>query len=104
MAKFNLGFDWDSGNWPKCGKHGVSREEIEYVFVNDPQTGRVSYPFEERWLAVGKNELGRYVSVIYTRRIVRGKLRIRPISVRYMHKKEIDNYEKRTEKIPLIAQ
>ena len=25
------GFDWDEGNWPKCGKHGVSREEIEEV-------------------------------------------------------------------------
>jgi len=23
------GFDWDDGNWPKCGKHGVSRTEIE---------------------------------------------------------------------------
>ncbi|TBN45900.1 BrnT family toxin, partial [Paracoccus sediminis] len=21
------GFDWDDGNWPKCGKHGVSRAE-----------------------------------------------------------------------------
>ena len=19
------GFDWDAGNWPKCGMHGVSR-------------------------------------------------------------------------------
>ena len=26
-----IGFDWDDGNWPKCGKHGVSREEIEQV-------------------------------------------------------------------------
>jgi uncharacterized DUF497 family protein len=27
------GFDWDDGNWPKCGKHGVSREEIERLFL-----------------------------------------------------------------------
>jgi uncharacterized DUF497 family protein len=27
------GFYWDSGNWPKCGKHGVSREEIERLFL-----------------------------------------------------------------------
>jgi hypothetical protein len=27
------GFDWDSGNWPKCGKHGVSREQIERLFL-----------------------------------------------------------------------
>lgn len=26
------GFDWDSGNWPKCGKHGVTKEEIKEVF------------------------------------------------------------------------
>ena len=25
------GFGWDDGNWPKCGKHGVSRSEIEQV-------------------------------------------------------------------------
>ena len=23
------GFDWDDGNWPKCGKHGVGQAEIE---------------------------------------------------------------------------
>lgn len=26
------GFQWDRGNWPKCGKHGVSRAEIEALF------------------------------------------------------------------------
>ena len=26
------GFEWDDGNWPKCGKHGVTREEIEQFF------------------------------------------------------------------------
>jgi uncharacterized DUF497 family protein len=30
------GFDWDSGNWPKRGKHGVSREEIEQVVLGEP--------------------------------------------------------------------
>jgi hypothetical protein len=25
------GIQWDGGNWPKCGKHGMSREEIEFV-------------------------------------------------------------------------
>ena len=29
-------FDWDEGNWPKCGKHGVSRSEIERMFFSDP--------------------------------------------------------------------
>ena len=31
-----LGFDWDEGNWPKCGKHGVTREEIESVMLGVP--------------------------------------------------------------------
>ena len=26
------GFDWDDGNWPKCGKHGVTTEDIETLF------------------------------------------------------------------------
>ena len=30
------GFDWDEGNWPKCGKHGVSRAEIEEVLSGTP--------------------------------------------------------------------
>ena len=30
------GFDWDDGNWPKCGKHRVSREEIEQVLLGTP--------------------------------------------------------------------
>ena len=30
------GFDWDDGNWPKCGKHGVSKDEIESIFDCDP--------------------------------------------------------------------
>ena len=30
------GFDWDEGNWPKCGKHGVSQKEIEEVFIGTP--------------------------------------------------------------------
>jgi len=21
------GVEWDTGNWPKCGKHGVSKED-----------------------------------------------------------------------------
>ena len=29
-----LGFEWDEGNWPKCGKHGVTREEIELLFAS----------------------------------------------------------------------
>ena len=30
------GFDWDDGNWPKCGKHGVSKAEIESLLFSKP--------------------------------------------------------------------
>ena len=29
------GFDWDDGNWPKCAKHGLTKEDIESVFATD---------------------------------------------------------------------
>ena len=60
------GFDWDDGNWPKCGKHGVSRAEIEQVLLGEPVVMADPHP---------------------------GEPRLRPISARYMHQKEIDHYE-----------
>ncbi len=30
------GFDWDDGNWPKCAKHGVTKNEIESLFDDRP--------------------------------------------------------------------
>jgi hypothetical protein len=29
------GFYWDDGNWPKCGKHGVSKRTIEALFDDE---------------------------------------------------------------------
>jgi len=26
-------FDWDDDNWRKCGKHGLTREDIEALFL-----------------------------------------------------------------------
>lgn len=88
------GFDWDSGNWPKCGKHGVSREEIERLFLG----GAVVAPdlkhtteTENRHIAAGRVD-GRAMFVAFA---FRGGL-IRPISARYMHAKEVSSYEKST--------
>lgn len=88
------GFDWDSGNWPKCGKHGLSQEEIESIF---------SQPFslssdlkhsnqEDRLLAIGRTSKGRFALVAFTLRGDKKRL-LRPISARYMHQKEILAYE-----------
>jgi uncharacterized protein len=90
------GFDWDDGNWPKCGKHGVSREEIEQVFLGSPAVMADPNPKESRMRAIGKTAAGRFVFLIFTLRKVLGNTVLRPISARYMHQKEIDHYENRT--------
>ncbi len=62
------GFQWDSGNWPKCGKHGVSREEIEFVFTSGADIApdpRHSWE-EDRLIAVGRNTDGRPIFVGFT--------------------------------------
>jgi len=93
------GFDWDEGNWPKCGKHGVSKGEIEHVLRGDPFILPDRHPQnrETRFDAVGKNGVGRYVFVVFTVREKAGRRFIRPISARYMHRKEIENYERQKE-------
>ena len=87
------GFDWDRGNWPKCGKHGVSREEVEQVFAGVPAIMVDPHPREPRIRAIGRTRSGRYVFLVYALRAVHGRTLIRPISARYMHKKESDHYE-----------
>lgn len=90
-------FDWDDGNWPKCGKHGVSKAEIEHVLRNNPlvRPDRTPQDTETRYNAVGTNKHGRYIFLVFTLRQKNGDRYVRPISARYMHKKEIERYEKR---------
>lgn len=84
------GFDWDDGNREKCQKHGVSVGEIEEALsviafvVDDPFDG------EKRYRTVGKTSRGRYIFAVFTIR----ETRLRPVSVRYMHEKEVAQYEK----------
>ncbi|MBU2783454.1 BrnT family toxin [Acidithiobacillus caldus] len=89
------GFDWDSGNWPKCGKHGVSREEIESLFLGGAARVapdlRHSSPAEIRHIAVGTVG-GRALFVAFT---IRAR-KVRPISARYMHEQERLRYEEST--------
>ena len=90
------GFDWDSGNRKKCQIHGVSLAEIESVFdrpvvilpdKDNPQG-------ERRFRAIGTTSEGRKAFVVFTWRKHRKRELIRPISARYMHKREVKNYEK----------
>jgi uncharacterized DUF497 family protein len=91
------GFDWDRGNSTKCQKHGVSRAEIESLFFGKPIVGPDPYPAERRFRAAGRTAKGRALFVVFTWRTHDGEDRVRPISARYMHGKEIEAYE---EKIP----
>jgi uncharacterized protein len=90
------GFDWDHSNRDKCRKHGVSASEIESLFAGTPLVGpdpKHSHS-EQRFRAIGLAAEGRRLFVVFTWR-QRRKLRlIRPISARYMHRKEIEAHEK----------
>lgn len=90
------GFEWDDGNWPKCGKHGVSREEIEQVFMGQPAVLPDPHPNEPRMRAIGRTVAGRFVFLVFMLRNLNRVTVIRPISARYMHQKEIDHYESQT--------
>lgn len=92
-----LEFGWDEGNWPKCAKHGVSKTEIEFVLTNAPMVKPDRSPVtqETRFNAIGLTEEGRHLFVVFTIRATNSDKRLRPISARYMHKKEITRYEQR---------
>jgi uncharacterized protein len=90
------GFDWDSGNLAKCQKHGVSIVEIESLFSGTPLVAPdvLHSSKEQRFRAVGRTVKNRHMFIIFTLRINGETLLIRPISARYMHKKEIQAHEK----------
>ena len=90
-----LGFHWDDGNWPKCGKHGVSRDEIEQVLLGTPAIMADPHPDEPRMRAIGKTEAGRYVFLVFIPRKIGGQTKLRSISAWHMHQKEIDHYERK---------
>jgi uncharacterized DUF497 family protein len=91
------GFDWDVGNLDKCQKHGLTIAQIEHVvghaetlIVRDLKNSVV----EARFIAVGRTQEGRFAFVSFTPRTRGARTLLRPISARYMHKKEIARYEK----------
>jgi uncharacterized DUF497 family protein len=90
------GFDWDRGNRAKCQKHGLSIALIEGLFTRPLAiVPTVADSREEnRFCAVGQTGNGRKVFLVFTLRRKGDKQLIRPISARYMHKKEIESYEK----------
>jgi uncharacterized DUF497 family protein len=73
----------------------VSIGEIEALLSGDP--GVAPDPNhsaqEDRFIAVGRNAAGRPIFVAFTFRMKNDQRLIRPVSARYMHRKEIAGYE-----------
>jgi uncharacterized protein len=90
------GFNWDRGNREKCQKHGLSIAEIEGVFSQPVMVlpDKENPQGEQRFRAIGVTSKGRKVFVVFTLRKHGDGVLIRPISARYMHKKEAESYEK----------
>jgi uncharacterized DUF497 family protein len=95
-----VGFDWDRGKRDKCQTHGVSTAVIEGLFRSpiavfpDPEHSAR----EERFKAIGRTEDGRGLLVVFTLRVHDGETLIRPISARYMRRKETEHYEEEVAK------
>jgi uncharacterized DUF497 family protein len=51
---------------------------------------------EMRVRAIGKTEAGRYVFLVFVLRKSDEQTRLRPISARCMHQKQIDHYERQS--------
>src|SRR5258708_1910444 len=92
------GFDWDDGNRTKCQQHGGSQAAIESVFRSSIAVlaDLLHSKSEERFKAIGKSDAGRWIFLVFTLRTQRGKRFVRPISARFMRKKEVEHYEKET--------
>jgi uncharacterized protein len=84
------GFDWDKGNSEKCRRHGLAIAEIEAAFWSGPLIApdpRHS-DIEQRYIAIARNADGRPMFIAFTYRQSHGLTSVRPVSARYMHKKE----------------
>ncbi|HVW94092.1 MAG TPA: BrnT family toxin [Devosia sp.] len=94
MSALPAEFDWDEGNWRKCQSHGVSIEEIEGLFRGAPRVAPdpAHSSSEDRLIAVGRTAGGRPLFVAFTLRQQDGRQLIRPVSARYMHRKEAERY------------
>jgi len=91
-----LEFQWNKGNADKILlKHGINIEAIEEAFFDTKKKIFDDYKHsvaENRYILLGKNKANRVLYIIFTTR----QNEIRVISARYMHRKEVIFYEKKT--------
>ena len=87
-----VGFDWDEANVEKnWERHGVSPEEAEDIFFNEPLVVRLDVRHgqsEKRYYALGQTNSGRLLFAAFTTR--RGLIRM--ISTRDMNRAEAEVY------------
>jgi hypothetical protein len=88
------GFDRDEGNRSKSQQHGLSVDDLERVFAGTIMLlpDQAHSTEEVRHKAIGEVS-GRKVFVVFTLREREGRVLLRPISARYMHRKEVKHYE-----------
>ena len=89
-------FDWDEANVSKCEAHGVSIAQIESALAANalvilPDTKHSTT--EDRYIAAGRTAAGDYLFIAFTFRRINGRRALRPITARYMHRKEARQYE-----------
>jgi len=92
LAGVSQDFDWDAGNRNKSRKHGVATEDVEALLARPVLlAGRIADPerIEARWLLLGRDDRGRPLALVFTRR---GD-RLRAISCRPMRRMERRVYE-----------
>ncbi len=87
-------FKWDKGNLDKSyAKHGITPKEAEEIFISEetfvvPDVKHSQK--EDRFIILGKSAAGRSLFVVFTIR----KNKVRIVSTRRMHKREVEKYEK----------
>ncbi len=87
------GFDWDRGNRDKCQKHGMSIAEIEAVFTRSVVVPGSGEPLGRAPIEGDRNDAGGAARLTW-RSERDGAALLRPISARFMHRKEVESYEK----------
>ena len=75
----------------------MSREKIEQVLLGEPAVMADPFPDEPRLRAIGKTRSGSYLFLVFMLREIDGQTRLRPISARYMHQREVDYYENQSQ-------
>lgn len=91
-------FDWDEGNRDKNLRHGVGDGEIEEALEDRFAilAAKLTVGPEIRYILLGRaSSSGRYLRVVFTVRIKRGRHLIRPISAIEMSARNKRRYQRR---------